>query len=62
MTAHIIDGKKFAEKVRAKVADHVTRLKEENGITPAWRSCWSGMTPPAMSMSGTSKNRPSRSA
>ncbi len=34
MTAHIIDGKKFAEKVRAKVADHVTRLKEENGITP----------------------------
>lgn len=34
MSAHIIDGKKFAEKVRAKVADHVTRLKEENGITP----------------------------
>lgn len=34
MTAHIIDGKKFAAKVRAKVADHVTRLKEENGITP----------------------------
>ena len=34
MAAHIIDGKKFAEGVRAKVADHVTRLKEENGITP----------------------------
>ncbi len=34
MPAHIIDGKKFAEGVRAKVADHVTRLKEENGITP----------------------------
>lgn len=34
MSAHIIDGKKFAESVRAKVADHVTRLKEENGVTP----------------------------
>ncbi len=34
MTAKIIDGKAFAAKVRAKVAEHVARLKEENGITP----------------------------
>ena len=34
MTAQIIDGKAFAATVRKKVAAHVTRLKEENGITP----------------------------
>tara|TARA_R100001039_G_C1819652_1_gene88083 strand:+ start:151 stop:1056 length:906 start_codon:yes stop_codon:yes gene_type:complete len=34
MTAKVIDGKAFAAEVRAKVAAHVTRLKEENGITP----------------------------
>ncbi len=34
MTANIIDGKAFAATVREKVAGHVTRLKEENGITP----------------------------
>ncbi|MEP2533311.1 bifunctional methylenetetrahydrofolate dehydrogenase/methenyltetrahydrofolate cyclohydrolase FolD [Shimia sp.] len=34
MTAQIIDGKAFAATVREKVASHVTRLKEENGITP----------------------------
>lgn len=34
MTAQIIDGKAFAATVREKVAGHVTRLKEENGITP----------------------------
>ena len=34
MTARIIDGKEFAAGVRAKVAIHVTRLKEEHGITP----------------------------
>lgn len=34
MTAHVIDGKAFAATVRDKVATHVTRLKEENGITP----------------------------
>lgn len=34
MTATIIDGKAFAASVRAKVADHVARLKEEHGITP----------------------------
>ncbi|MBC7180267.1 MAG: bifunctional methylenetetrahydrofolate dehydrogenase/methenyltetrahydrofolate cyclohydrolase FolD [Roseovarius sp.] len=34
MTAKVIDGKAFAAEVRAKVASHVTRLKEENGITP----------------------------
>jgi methylenetetrahydrofolate dehydrogenase (NADP+)/methenyltetrahydrofolate cyclohydrolase len=34
MTATVIDGKAFAAKVRAQVAAHVARLKEENGITP----------------------------
>lgn len=34
MTASIIDGKAFAATVRAKVADHVTRLKSQNNITP----------------------------
>ncbi len=34
MTAQIIDGKAFAATVREKVAAHVTRLKDENGITP----------------------------
>jgi len=34
MSATIIDGKAFAATVRAKVAGHVTRLKEENAITP----------------------------
>lgn len=34
MTAQIIDGKAFAATVRTKVAGHVARLKEENGITP----------------------------
>ncbi|MDO6482175.1 bifunctional methylenetetrahydrofolate dehydrogenase/methenyltetrahydrofolate cyclohydrolase FolD [Shimia thalassica] len=34
MTANIIDGKAFAATVREKVAGHVARLKEENGITP----------------------------
>jgi len=34
MSAQIIDGKAFAAKVRGQVAEHVTRLKEENGITP----------------------------
>ncbi|NNK78013.1 MAG: bifunctional methylenetetrahydrofolate dehydrogenase/methenyltetrahydrofolate cyclohydrolase, partial [Litoreibacter sp.] len=34
MSAQIIDGKAFAAKVREKVAAHVARLKEENGITP----------------------------
>lgn len=34
MTADIIDGKAFAAKVREQVAGHVTRLKQEHGITP----------------------------
>lgn len=34
MTATVIDGKAFAATVREKVASHVARLKEENGITP----------------------------
>ena len=34
MTAKVIDGKAFAAKVRAQVAAHVAKLKEEQGITP----------------------------
>ena len=34
MSATIIDGKAFAAEVRAKVATHVARLKDEHGITP----------------------------
>ena len=34
MAATIIDGKGFAATVREKVAAHVARLKDENGITP----------------------------
>ena len=34
MPAQIIDGKAFAATVRAKVATHVARLKDEIGVTP----------------------------
>ncbi|WP_420566779.1 bifunctional methylenetetrahydrofolate dehydrogenase/methenyltetrahydrofolate cyclohydrolase FolD [Thalassovita sp.] len=34
MTATIIDGKAFAADVRGRVAEHVARLKEEQGLTP----------------------------
>ncbi len=34
MGAKVIDGKAFAATVRAQVAAHVARLKEEKGITP----------------------------
>jgi methylenetetrahydrofolate dehydrogenase (NADP+)/methenyltetrahydrofolate cyclohydrolase len=34
MTATVIDGRAFAARVREKVAGHVARLKEENGLTP----------------------------
>ncbi len=34
MSATIIDGKAFAETVRAQVADHVARLKAGHGVTP----------------------------
>jgi len=34
MTAHLIDGKAFAEGLRGRVAGHVERLKREHGITP----------------------------
>ena len=34
MTATVIDGKEFAARVRARVAQHVTRLKDDHGITP----------------------------
>lgn len=34
MSAHIIDGKAFAERIRGKVADHVETLKKAHNITP----------------------------
>ncbi|MCX7561134.1 bifunctional methylenetetrahydrofolate dehydrogenase/methenyltetrahydrofolate cyclohydrolase FolD [Sulfitobacter sp. F26204] len=34
MTAKIINGKEFAARVRGQVAEHVTRLKNDHGITP----------------------------
>jgi methylenetetrahydrofolate dehydrogenase (NADP+)/methenyltetrahydrofolate cyclohydrolase len=34
MTATVIDGKAFAAKVRAQVALHVARLREEQGLIP----------------------------
>ncbi len=34
MTATILDGKAFAADVRAKVADHVARLRESHGLVP----------------------------
>ena len=34
MTATIIDGKAFAGQVRGQVAQHVTRLEDDHGITP----------------------------
>lgn len=34
MAATVIDGKAFAADVRAQIADHVARLKEQQGITP----------------------------
>ncbi|MFN7002530.1 MAG: bifunctional methylenetetrahydrofolate dehydrogenase/methenyltetrahydrofolate cyclohydrolase FolD [Roseinatronobacter sp.] len=34
MTATLLDGKQFAAQIRAKVADHVAKLKEAHDLTP----------------------------
>jgi methylenetetrahydrofolate dehydrogenase (NADP+) / methenyltetrahydrofolate cyclohydrolase len=34
MTGTIIDGKLFAEKLRARIADHVKALKEHHNLVP----------------------------
>lgn len=34
MTARLIDGKEFAQRVRNGVADNVTKLKSDYGVTP----------------------------
>ncbi|MEM9370633.1 MAG: bifunctional methylenetetrahydrofolate dehydrogenase/methenyltetrahydrofolate cyclohydrolase [Pseudomonadota bacterium] len=34
MPADVIDGKEFAGRIRAQVADHVAKLKEANGLIP----------------------------
>ena len=35
MTAKIIDGKIIAADLRARVADDVTRVKRDHGLTPS---------------------------
>ena len=34
MTAKLLDGKAFSKTIRDKVAEHVTRIKNEVGVTP----------------------------
>ncbi|MCV6596836.1 MAG: bifunctional methylenetetrahydrofolate dehydrogenase/methenyltetrahydrofolate cyclohydrolase FolD [Mangrovicoccus sp.] len=34
MSAQIIDGKAFAASLRTRIAEHVTRLKADHGLTP----------------------------
>lgn len=34
MTAKLLDGKAFAKTIRDKVAEHVTRIKNQVGVTP----------------------------
>lgn len=34
MTAQIIDGKAFAASLREKVAQHISRLRQDHGVTP----------------------------
>ena len=62
MSAQIIDGKAFAAKVRGQVAEHVTRIKEENGITPGLAVVLVGKIPPAKSMCVQRANKPSKRA
>lgn len=50
MTAQIIDGKAFAAKVRAQVAQHVAQMKQAHGITPGWLWFWWGKILPAKCM------------
>ena len=56
MSASIIDGKAFAATVRGKVAAHVARLQEENGITPGLAVVLVG-TDPASEVYVRSKGR-----
>src|SRR6056297_582838 len=43
--ADIIDGKAFAAEVREKVAGHVTRLKQDHGLTPGLAAVLVGVDP-----------------
>ena len=45
MTAQIIDGKSYAEGLRARIAGHVARLKAEHGITPGVAVVMVGLDP-----------------
>jgi methylenetetrahydrofolate dehydrogenase (NADP+) / methenyltetrahydrofolate cyclohydrolase len=56
MTAKIIDGKAFAESLRARIAGHVERLKADHGITPGLAVVIVG-TDPASQVYVTNKAR-----
>lgn len=56
MTAQIIDGKAFAATLRGKIATHVTRLKDDHGITPGLAVVLVGEDP-ASQVYVRSKNR-----
>jgi methylenetetrahydrofolate dehydrogenase (NADP+) / methenyltetrahydrofolate cyclohydrolase len=45
VTARILDGKALANKVRARIADDVARLKAEHGITPGLAAVLVGSDP-----------------
>jgi len=40
MTAQIIDGKSFAQKVRDEVAAAVAKRTAAGKMQPPWRRCW----------------------
>ena len=56
MTAQIIDGKAFAAKVRAEVAQHVAQMKAAHGITPGLAVVLGGEDP-ASQVYGRSKGK-----
>jgi methylenetetrahydrofolate dehydrogenase (NADP+) / methenyltetrahydrofolate cyclohydrolase len=56
MTAKIIDGKAFAESLRARIAGHVERLRADHGITPGLAVVIVG-TDPASQVYVTNKAR-----
>jgi methylenetetrahydrofolate dehydrogenase (NADP+) / methenyltetrahydrofolate cyclohydrolase len=45
VTARILDGKALANKVRARIADDVARLKAEHGVTPGLAAVLVGSDP-----------------
>jgi methylenetetrahydrofolate dehydrogenase (NADP+) / methenyltetrahydrofolate cyclohydrolase len=45
LTAQILDGKALAQKVRARIADDVARLRAEHGVTPGLAAVLVGEDP-----------------